>query len=95
MKYRSGWGKIKYEHAMINRLRDLLESIEGSPAFQSIIPGRIKPVKKALPSIKIRRFTITSTGLKAIFQSGAAVQEVFFIGEKERMEEILKKYLID
>ncbi len=92
MKYRAGQGKIKYEHGMIKGLRELLEELQKNEAIQSMIPGEIKPVKKS-SSIKIRRLTPTPTGFKAIFHSGGAVQDVFFVGDEEELKQILKKYL--
>jgi hypothetical protein len=89
MKYRAKAGKVKYEHSMIKGLREYLESIQKNPNIQSMIPGEIKPVKKASP-LKIRRVMPTPTGLKAIFHSGGAVQEVFFVGEQSLLLEILE-----
>jgi hypothetical protein len=93
MKYRARAGKIKYEHAMISNLREFLETLQKIPEIQSMIPGEIKPVKKSSP-LKIRRLMPTPTGIKAIFHSGGAVQEVFFIGEQGFLIDLLQPFLI-
>ncbi|MDX1917645.1 MAG: DUF2103 domain-containing protein [Candidatus Caenarcaniphilales bacterium] len=94
MKYRArGAGKIKYEHGMIKDLRTFLEGLKDLAQIQSMIPGEIKPVKKAVSKITIRRLTPTPTGLKAIFQSGAAVQEVFFVGKLNELNVILEPFV--
>ena len=91
MKYRAKAGKIKYEHSMIQGLRELLESLQKKPEIQSMIPAEIKPVKKSSP-LKIRRMMPTPTGFKVLFHSGGAVQEVFFIGPKDALELILLEF---
>lgn len=93
MKYRSRAGKVKYEHSMIKGLREYLESIQKNPEIQSMIPGEIKPVKKPSP-FKIRRVTPTGSGLKAIFHSGGAVQEVFFVGDIDKLTQILQPMIM-
>lgn len=92
MKYRGRAGKIKYEHSMIHGLRDFLESIQKNPHIKSMIPGEIKPVK-TFSHLIIRRLMPTPTGLKALFHSGGAVQEVFFVGEEKILQEILSPYV--
>ena len=91
MKYRAKAGKIKYEHGMIHGLREFLEALQKMPEIQSMIPGEIKPVKTS-SHIKIRRLMPTPTGLKALFHSGGAVQEVFFIGPADKLIEILQPF---
>jgi hypothetical protein len=94
MKYRARAGKIKYEHSMIQGLREFLESLQNKPEIQSMIPGEIKPVK-TFSHLKIRRLMPTKTGIKALFHSGGAVQEVFFIGEENFLQELLKPFIKD
>jgi len=77
---------------MINGLREFLESLQKIPEIQSMIPGEITPVKTTMP-LTIRRLTPTKTGFKAIFQSGGAVQDVFFIGQEDKLIEILKPFM--
>jgi hypothetical protein len=74
-----GSSKIKYEHHMIQGLRELLEQIEGWDEIRSIIPARIKPTKAPQPQIKLKVQHPTSTGLKCLARSGGAVQEVFIV----------------
>jgi hypothetical protein len=45
MKHRGKSSKLKYEHALIEGLRPLLESIAPWEEIHSIIPGRIRPTK--------------------------------------------------
>lgn len=92
MKYRARAGKIKYEHAMIQGLREFLESLQKLPEIKSMIPSEIKPVKK-FSHLKIRRLMPTPTGLKALFHSGGAVQEVFFVGIEAELAKILEPYV--
>jgi hypothetical protein len=89
MKYRARAGKIKYEHGMIKGLRECLESLQKLPEIQSMIPGEIKPVKKS-SQLKVRNLMPTPTGLKALFHSGGAVQEVFFVGNEAALRAILE-----
>lgn len=75
MRHR-GSSKIKYEHAMIPKLRTYLETIQGDERINSIIPGRIKKIHGHHPlTLKITSETIS--GLKYLAYSGSEVQEVF------------------
>ncbi|MFA6210832.1 MAG: DUF2103 domain-containing protein [Candidatus Obscuribacterales bacterium] len=80
MKYRkSGRSKIKYEHGMIDGLRDLLESIEHIEEIVSIIPGVIKPVRGSGSGIRLEVKYPTQTGIKLLAKSSTSVQEVFMV----------------
>jgi hypothetical protein len=80
MKYRrSGKSKIKYEHGMIDGLRDLLESIESIDEIVSIIPGVIKPVRGSGSGIRLEVKYPTQTGIKLLAKSSTSVQEVFIV----------------
>lgn len=80
MKYRkSGKSKIKYEHGMIDGLRDLLESIESIEEIVSIIPGVIKPVRGSGSGIRLEVKYPTQTGIKLLAKSSTSVQEVFIV----------------
>ncbi len=84
MRHR-GPSKIKYEHKMIQGLRQALEEIEDWPEIQSIIPAEIKPVKHA-HTLKVVAKNDTSSGIKCIAYSGCAVQEVFVVsGERDAL----------
>ncbi|MBI4120360.1 MAG: hypothetical protein HY454_02740 [Parcubacteria group bacterium] len=77
MKHR-GSSKIKYEHHMIQGLRQLLEQIEPWDEIKSIIPGEIKPAKSHKPLSLGVKYN-TPTGIKCLARSGSAVQEVFIV----------------
>jgi len=79
MKHRGKSAKLKYEHAFIEGLRPLLESIAPWEDIHSIIPGRIKPTKGPRRPIKLETKYSTGTGPKTLAKTGAAVQEVFFV----------------
>src|ERR1700751_6085916 len=79
MKHRGKSSKLKYEHALIDGLRPLLESIAPWQEIHSIIPGRIRPAKGSKRQIKLAIQYATVTGLKALAKNGTAVQEVFFV----------------
>jgi hypothetical protein len=77
MKYRTN-SKIKHQHNMIPRLRELLESIESWPEIKVIIPGAIKPTHGASRGkLKLEVKYDTSTGIKCLAYSGSGIQEVF------------------
>lgn len=94
MKYRSGQNKIKQEHGMVKELKNLLLEFADYDYVQAMIPGRIKPVKKAIPIIKIRSLMPTHNGFRALIQAGSAVQEVFFVGDSDKLKTLLSKYLL-
>jgi hypothetical protein len=79
MKHRGKNSKLKYEHALIEGLRPLLESIASWEEVHSIIPGRIRPTKGSKQRIRLEIKYSTGTGLKALAKTGTAVQEVFFV----------------
>jgi hypothetical protein len=79
MKHRDKSSKLKYEHALIEGLRPLLESIAPWEDIHSIIPGRIRRAKGSKRRIRLEIKYFTGTGLKALAKTGTAVQEVFFV----------------
>jgi hypothetical protein len=79
MKHRGKSSKLKYEHALIEGLRPLLESIAPWEEIHSIILGRIRPTKSSRRQIRLEIKYSTVTGLKALAKTGTAVQEVFFV----------------
>ena len=79
MKHRGKSSKLKYEHALIEGLRPLLESIAPWEEIHSIIPGRIRPTKSSRRQIRLEIKYSTVTGLKALAKTGTAGQEVFFV----------------
>jgi hypothetical protein len=91
MRHRGRSAKLKYEHALIEGLRPLLESIAPLPEIHSIIPGRIRPAKGSKRQIKLEIKYSTVTGLKALAKNGTAVQEVFFVtGNPKAVRERLR-----
>jgi hypothetical protein len=82
MKHRGKSSKLKYEHALIEGLRPLLEAIAPWEEIHSIIPGRIRPTKGSKRQIRLEIKYCTVTGLKALAKTGTAVQEVFFVTAK-------------
>gem|GEM_PF-4163717 len=97
MKYRrSTKGKIKYEHSVIKDLEEFLETLKKKKQIKTMVPGEIKAVKKNIFPPIIRRIIPTLTGFKIIFQSGSAVQEVFFVtqvGQEKIVKTILELFL--
>ncbi len=78
MRLRAARNRLKVEHSIIDGLRRVLEDLlEANPEIRSIIPGTIKPVRKARGKIKIRITTPTRTGWKGIALAAGARQELF------------------
>src|SRR5438552_3482910 len=77
MRHR-GSSKIKYEHHMIQGLRQFLEKIQVWDEIKSIIPGEIRPTKASV-LLRLEIKYDTPTGVKCLARSGAAVQEVFIV----------------
>jgi hypothetical protein len=79
MKHRGKSSKLRYEHALIEGLRPVLESIAPWEEIHSIIPGRIKSTRGSKRQIRLEIKYFTGTGLKVLAKTGTAVQEVFFV----------------
>lgn len=81
MRHRAGGSsKIKYEHHMIEGLRDFLEQIEEWEEIESIFPAVIERAsikQKETFSFKVRY--PTPTGVKCLAKCRTAVQEVFIV----------------
>ncbi len=77
MKHR-GSSKIKYEHTMIEGLRELLEKLEPTKEIKAIIPGRISR-KRSHSKLTIRVQRPTITGIKCLATVDHSVQEVFIV----------------
>jgi hypothetical protein len=80
MRHR-GSSKIKYEHHIIQGLRQLLERIEPWDEIDGITPGAIKRTKSHQRLASQVQYN-TSTGVKCPARSGPAVQEVFIVTPK-------------
>ena len=78
MRLRAAHDRLKVEHSILDGLRRVLEDLlEQNPTVRLIVPGTIKPVRKARGKIKIRVTTPTQTGWKAIALAAGARQELF------------------
>jgi hypothetical protein len=78
MRLRAAKDRLKVEHSIIGGLREVLEDLLGrNPAIQSIIPGRIRPVRDAKGPVRIHITTPTQTGWKGIALASGARQELF------------------
>jgi hypothetical protein len=96
MRLRVAQNRLKVEHSILDGLRRVLEDLlEENPAVRSIIPGTIKPVRKARGKIKIRVTTPTQTGWKAIALAAGARQELFISTAltKEELESRIARVL--
>jgi len=90
MKYRVA--KIKYQHSIIQGLRDLLENIQNWEEIRSIIPGRINAKGRGMKVNKgiILSFQYeTPTGIKCLAKNKSSVQEVFIVSNNK--ENLIKK----
>ena len=94
MRLRATSDRLKIEHSIIEGLRRVLENLlEQNPEIRSIIPGTIKPVRKARGEIKIRVTTPTLTGWKGIALAAGARQELF-ITTKLSEEELTSRIAV-
>jgi hypothetical protein len=78
MRHRMGSSKIKYEHGMIEGLKEFLEKIEPWEEIQSIIPAVIHSTKGGVAFIFRVKYA-TGKSLKCFAQSGHSIQEVFIV----------------
>jgi len=94
MRLRTSKDRLKIEHAIIDGVRDILETLlTSNPAIRSIIPGVIRPVRDARGKIRVRITVPTQNGWKAIALSAGARQELFISTDlgKEEVEAALTK----
>jgi len=92
MRLRTAKDRLKVEHSIIGGLREVLEDLlHRTPSIQSIIPGRIRPVRDAKGPVTIHITTPTQTGWKGIALASGARQELFFNTRlnKEEVEKAL------
>src|SRR3984885_877288 len=93
MRLRTAKDRLKGEHAIIDGVRDILETLLAStPAIRSVIPGVIRPVRDAKGKVRVRITVPTQNGWKAIALSAGARQELFISTDlgKEEMETALR-----
>jgi len=76
-RLRTGKGKLKIEHSILDNLRPVLDKLVQRDDIRSIIPGVIRPVRDAKGPVKIRITVPTQNGWKAIGLSNGARQELF------------------
>lgn len=80
-RLRTGKGKLKIEHSILESLRPVLDRLVTRDAIRSIIPGVIRPVRDAKGDVKIRITVPTQNGWKAIGLCNGARQELFISTE--------------
>jgi hypothetical protein len=80
-RLRTGKGKLKIEHSILDNLRPVLDRLVQLDDIRSIIPGVIRPVRDAKGPVKIRITVPTQNGWKAIGLSNGARQELFISTE--------------
>ena len=76
-RLRTGKGKLKIEHSILESLRPVLDRLVKLDEIRSIIPGVIRPVRDAKGTVKIHITVPTQNGWKAIGLSNGARQELF------------------
>jgi hypothetical protein len=92
-RLRTGKGKLKIEHSILENLRPVLDRLVKRDDIRSIIPGVIRPVRDAKGPVKIHITVPTQNGWKAIGLSNGARQELFI--STEMSEEQLARALKD
>jgi hypothetical protein len=80
-RLRTGKGKLKIEHSILENLRPVLDRLVKRDDIRSIIPGVIRPVRDAKGTVKVRITVPTQNGWKAIGLSNGARQELFISTE--------------
>ena len=94
MRLRTAKDRLKIEHAIIDGVRDILQTLlAANPAIRSVIPGVIRPVRDAKGQVRIRITVPTQNGWKAIALSAGARQELFISTglDKQELEAALEK----
>ena len=76
-RLRTGKGKLKIEHSILDDLRPVLDCLVERDDIRSVIPGVIRPVRDAKGTVKIRITVPTQNGWKAIALANGARQELF------------------
>jgi Predicted metal-binding protein (DUF2103) len=76
-RLRTGHGKLKIEHSILENLRPVLDRLVTRDDIRSIIPGVIRPVRDAKGPVKIHITVPTQNGWKAIALANGARQELF------------------
>src|ERR1035438_9671863 len=94
---RTGKGKLKIEHSILDSLRPVLDRLVKLDEIRSIIPGVIRPVRDAKGTVKVRITVPTQNGWKAIGLSNGARQELFISTEmtEEQLAQAIDEALAD
>lgn len=80
MKHRAKSSKIKYEHDMIQGLRQFLEeNLEPLEYIFGIFPGKIKRIKTITSPLKVKFQYPTKTGAKLKAYGSGVVQDIFVV----------------
>src|SRR5580698_10364809 len=85
-RLRTGKGKLKIEHSILDNLRPVLDRLVQRVDIRSIIPGVIRPVRDAKGPVRIRITVPTQNGWKAIGLSNGARQELFISTEMSEQQ---------
>jgi hypothetical protein len=85
-RLRTGKGKLKIEHSILESLRPVLDRLVTLDTIRSIIPGVIRPVRDAKGTVKVHITVPTQNGWKAIGLSNGARQELFISTEMTEEE---------
>ena len=93
MKHRAKSSKIKYQHDMIQGLRQFLEEeLEPLEYISAIFPGEIKRTKSAQSGLRVKFRQLTNTRAKLLAYSSGVVQEIFVVtNEPKKLREKLKE----
>jgi hypothetical protein len=91
-RLRTGKGKLKIEHSILDSLRPVLDRLVALDAIRSIIPGVIRPVRDAKGPVKIHITVPTQNGWKAIALANGARQELFISTEmtEEQLAQVIR-----
>ena len=92
-RLRTGKGKLKIEHSILDSLRPVLDRLVKLDEIRSIIPGVIRPVRDAKGTVRIRITVPTQNGWKAIGLSNGARQELFISTQmtEEQLARVIQK----
>jgi hypothetical protein len=92
-RLRTGKGKLKIEHSILENLRPVLDRLVTRDDIRSIIPGVIRPVRDAKGEVRIHITVPTQNGWKAIGLSNGARQELFIstVMTEEQLARALKE----
>ncbi len=85
-RLRTGKGKLKIEHSILENLRPVLDRLVTRDDIRSIIPGVIRPVRDAKGAVKVHITVPTQNGWKAIGLSDGARQELFISTEMTQVQ---------